>query len=176
MAKSSRFVPDSTYSNDKDGRVRQIDVMALACIFVPPALPLGIGVVRQSARQRQYEHHDVVGDVVKVNPPRIAHNHRVIDQIGVKVTGKRSCVRILQPPEAVRFLESFRRNPPKRGVRFGQLPSRGSIRLRRNHFVLWERVGKPSRPLTSLFVERRHHHELRHMLLDSCDLRVDIVE
>lgn len=58
---------------------------------------LRLDVVRQPTGERQQKHHDMVTNMVEVDPPRVTDDDGVINQRLVVVTRGGAGLRVLQP-------------------------------------------------------------------------------
>ena len=105
--KPRRLGADPADADDQRRRLGQVhDGVVLARRRLPFAAQLLRHVDLQAARKGQHEAHDVRGDVVVVDLAEIGDLHRVRDQLGIIIAGRRRRLRRLQPAQIAGALGS----------------------------------------------------------------------
>ena len=103
---------------------------------------------------------DVGADMVVVDLAEVRDAHRMVDQLGIEVAGRRRRLRRLQPAQVLGLRQKLFAEPAKGGFCVGDL-ARGSVRvLGKDHADLRYRFGQALGPTAGRVGLRRQHDEL----------------
>ena len=98
-------------------------------------------------------------DVVVVDLAEVGDRHRMRDQLGIVIAGRRRRLRRLQPAQPLRAGQQVGRDYAEGGVGMGDDLSRVGVVFGNHDFQLGQGRGEAGTPLTGLFGLRRQHHE-----------------
>ncbi len=150
---------DAADADDQCGCLGQMDDAGIPRQFLPFAAHLLGNVVVQPAGKGQHKGHHMGADVVVVDLAEIGDRHRMRDQLGVVIPGRRCGLRRLQPAQPLGLAQQVGRDRPEYGIGMSNHLRRMRVVFGNNDLELGHRGGEARPPLAGLIGLRRQHHE-----------------